>query len=537
MFNQPYDYYPYSSKRSVQYAKNGMVATSSPLAAEAGLEILRMGGNAIDSAIATAACLTVVEPTSNGIGGDAFALVWFNQKLHGLNASGFAPERMNIDNIHSKGLDTIPRFGLVPITVPGVPAAWASLNQKFGKLSLIDCLRPAIRYALEGYPVSEHVAKHWQNAFNIYLKHLIGNEFKPWFETFSFNQKAPLRGQIVKLPHHAKTLETIGLTNSDDFYQGQIADQIDAFSQKYNGFIRKSDLMKYKPLWVDPISINYKGYDIYEIPPNGQGLIALQALNIIKGFDFSVKEDESTYHKQIEAIKLAFADGLSQISDPDFMKISHHQLLSDTYAQLRRDMITEHALEPTPFDFKDAGTVYLCTADHEGNMVSYIQSNYMGFGSGIVIPNTGIAMQNRGLNFSLETNHPNELKPFKRPYHTIIPGFIMKDKQAIGPFGVMGGFMQPQGHLQVIMNLIDFKMNPQSAVDAPRWQWVDHKKVIVEPSVSNEIIDALIKRGHEVKIESELSNFGRGQIILRNPETGVYTGGTEPRCDGHIALY
>ncbi|PKL00312.1 MAG: gamma-glutamyltransferase [Tenericutes bacterium HGW-Tenericutes-1] len=529
--------YPYASKRSVLYAKNGMVATSQPLAAMAGLEILKKGGNAIDSAIATAACLTVVEPTSNGIGGDAFALVWFQDKLHGLNSSGYAPQLMSIDALQSRGFNSIPKYGLLPVTVPGIPAAWAALNQKFGKLSLIECLRPAIAYAKEGYPVSEHVAKHWQNAYDIYKKHLSGEEFNEWFETFTFNSKAPNTGDIVKLPHHAKTLELIGVSNSKAFYEGELAELIDAYSIKYNGFIRKSDLISYQPLWVDPISVNYKGYDICEIPPNGQGMVALQALNIMNGFNFSVKENEETYHTQIEAMKLAFSDGLSQIADIFHMNKSIVQFLSSDYATLRRKEISNICKEPLPYDFQDAGTVYLCTADKEGNMVSFIQSNYMGFGSGIVIPNTGIALHNRGLNFSLELNHPNLLKPLKRPYHTIIPGFIMKDKQAIGPFGVMGGFMQPQGHLQVIMNLIDFNMNPQAAIDAPRWQWMEGKKVMVEPTVDKSIIEALIKRGHDIHIEHELSHFGRGQIILKDLKSGVYAGASEPRCDGHIALY
>ncbi len=537
MFESHWNHYPYPSSRSVVHATQGMVATSTPLAAQAGLDMLKKGGNAIDAAIATAACLTVVEPTSNGIGGDAFALVWFNNQLHGLNSSGFAPEKMTIEAIHQLGHTKMPHSGFIPVTVPGVPAAWVALNRRFGNLSLMDCLRPAILYAKKGYPVSDHVAKHWQNAERIYRKNYQGDEFIPWFDTFTFNGSAPKSGKIVTLKDHAKTLEKIGKTDAQSFYHGELADEIDAFSQKHHGFLRKTDLMKYQPTWVDPIHVHYKGYDVWEIPPNGQGIIALQALNIIKGFSDSMKESSLHYHYQIEAMKLAFSDGLAYLTDPAYMPISYDYLLSEAYAIKRRQLITDEVLTPYPGKPNESGTVYLCSADKDGNMVSYIQSNYMGFGSGIVIPNTGIALQNRGHNFSLDPKHPNALLPFKRPYHTIIPGFLTQGNQAIGPFGVMGGFMQPQGHLQVIMNTIDFQMNPQSALDAPRWQWLENKTVALEPSFDPQVIEDLKKRGHHIIIEPELSHFGRGQIIWRNPETGVLTGGTESRCDGQIAAW
>ena len=537
MFDPSWNHYPNPSKRNAVYAKKGMVATSQPLAAQAGLDILKKGGNAIDAAIATAACLTVVEPTSNGIGGDAFALVYFKNHLHALNASGKAPELMTIENLKQKGFDKISRFGFMPVIVPGVPSAWAELSHKFGNLPLIDCLRPAIDYAKHGYPVSEHVAKHWANAFQIYQKYLSGDEFAEWFKTFSVNGQVPKTGDIWKLKNHAVTLESIGLTDAKSFYQGEIADLIDAYSLRYGGFIRKSDLEAYSPLWVDPVHVHYKGYDVWEIPPNGQGMIALQALNLLKTFDFNTKEDPDTYHHQIEAMKLAFSDGLAYYSDAETMTVTNEVLLSNRYADERRLLIKSEAALPQAGKPFESGTVYLATADGDGNMVSYIQSNYMGFGSGLVVPGTGIALQNRGLNFSLDPKHPNALAPFKRPFHTIIPGFLTKDGKAIGPFGVMGGFMQPQGHLQILMNTIDFHMNPQAAIDAPRWQWMENKTVLFEPTVSKSIIDELSRRGHEIKIEFELSQFGRGQIIWRNPENGVLCGGTEMRCDGSIASY
>lgn len=527
--------YKYSSKRNVVYGHKGMVATSQPLAAQAGLEILKSGGNAIDAAIATAACLTVVEPTSNGLGSDAFALVWIKDKLHGLNASGYSPQSISIEKLKERGFNEIPRFGVIPVMVPGAPAAWVELSEKFGKLPLEDVLKPAINYARNGFTISVNVKQAWDAAYNIYKKEQ-GEEFKYWFDTFIKNGETPKFGELWKLPHHADTLESIGKTHGDSYYKGHIADKIDSFFKKYDGYLCKDDLMKYSPEWVQPISVNYKGYDVCEIPPNGQGLVALMALNILNGFDFNYKDNSDTYHKQIEAIKLAFADGQKYITDKNHMKVEISKLLCENYGELRRGVITDKALTPESGDPNSGGTVYLCTADGDGNMVSYIQSNYMGFGSGIVIPETGIALQNRLHNFSYDTNHDNCLAPHKKTYHTIIPGFLMKDGKAVGPFGVMGGFMQPQGHVQVISNLIDFHMNPQEALDAPRWQWIKDKNIEVEPTVPLHIIHDLINRGHEVKIQPNLNSFGRGQMILRTYE-GTLCGGTEPRTDGQIAAW
>ncbi|MBP3952401.1 gamma-glutamyltransferase [Bacillus suaedae] len=530
--------YPYPSKRNVIYGRKGMVATSQPLAAEAGLDILKKGGNAIDAAIATAACLTVVEPTSNGIGSDCFALVWVDGKLHGLNGSGQAPAALTIEAVKQLGHEKeLPKFGMVPVTVPGTPKAWAELSKKFGKLPLTEVLAPAIEYAENGFPLSPTLANYWNRAYKGYSKVFKGEEFKHWFETFAPEGKVPQVGDIWKSPGHARTLRLIAETNAEAFYTGELAEEIDSFFNEYGGFLNKEDLAAYEPEWVEPISINYRGYDVWEIPPNGQGLIALEALNILKGFELTEKEATETYHKQIEATKLAFIDGMKYITDPSEMKVKVEDLLSDAYASERRSLIGDEAITPEPGTPPSGGTVYLATADGDGNMVSFIQSNYMGFGSGIVVPGTGIAMQNRGHNFSLDPSHDNALKPGKKTYHTIIPGFLTKGDQAVGPFGVMGGFMQPQGHLQVVVNTVDFGLNPQSALDAPRWMWSEGKTVHVERHLPAHIAEQLAGIGHDIKVALEGGSFGRGQIIWRDPETGVMSGGTESRTDGHIAVW
>ncbi|MCK5128967.1 MAG: gamma-glutamyltransferase [Clostridiales bacterium] len=535
MNNDP-SIYPYHSKRMVTYGKRGMVATSQQQAAQAGLDIIKQGGNAIDAAVATAACLTVLEPTCNGIGSDCFALIWFEGKLHGLNASGKSPKSITIDKVKALGHDAMPAFGLTPVTVPGTPGGWAEMISKFGKLSLSEVLAPAIDYAQNGYPVSPVVAASWKKAHEKYKENFIGDEFQSWFDTFAPKGKAPNEGEMVYLKDHARSLREIAKTNAQSFYQGAIADKIDAFSKQYGGFISKQDLQDFKPLWVMPISVKYRGYDVWEIPPNGQGLVALMALNILKQYEFSSKETVNTYHKQIEAMKLAFVDGKKYITDSLHMKESVEMLLSPKYANMRKNVICNDAIMPTSGTPPKGGTVYLATADGDGNMVSFIQSNYMGFGSGIVIPGTGIALQNRGHSFSLDEMHYNKLAPGKRTYHTIIPGFLTKDNKAIGPFGVMGGFMQPQGHVQVIMNMLDFKLNPQSALDAPRWQWMEDKKIIAEKETPINIIDGLKAKGHDIRYEANSNAFGHGQIIIRDEE-GVLIGGTEPRTDSAVAAW
>lgn len=530
-------YYPYPSSRKVCYAKNGMVATSQPLAAQAGLDILKKGGNAIDAAVAAAACLTVVEPTSNGIGGDAFALVWVKDRLHGLNASGPAPRSISIEAVRSKGFDGMPEYGWTPVTVPGAPAAWASLIRRFGRLTLPDVLEPAVRYAEGGYPVSPTSGDLWDRAFQRYRAELTGTEFDNWFHTFAPGGRAPIVGEIWHSKAHAQTLQRIGETDAEAFYRGELAEKTDHFSRRNSGFLRADDLAAYQPEWVDPICINYRGFDIWEIPPNGQGLIALLALNIVKGFDFDCKDSVDTCHKQIEALKLAFTDGKAYITDSRLMTVSPELLLQDAYASARRRLIGDTAMLPAAGSPGRSGTVYLATADGDGNMVSYIQSNYMGFGSGIVVPETGIALHNRGHTFSLDPAHSNCLAPGKKTFHTIIPGFITRGAGAVGPFGVMGGFMQPQGHMQVVMNMVDFQLNPQAALDAPRWQWLNDKSVIVENAFPNHIVEALARKGHDISVAPDSSGFGRGQIICRDPETGILSGGTEPRTDGHIAVW
>jgi gamma-glutamyltranspeptidase/glutathione hydrolase len=527
--------YPFPSKRNMVYAKNGMVATSQPLASQAGLDILKKGGNAVDAAIAVAACLTVVEPTSNGIGGDAFAIVWMKGQIYGLNASGVSPKGISIEALNDLGIKEIPRFGFIPVTVPGIPSAWASLSKRFGKLSLLECLTPAIEYAKNGYPLSPTLAFHWNNAFQIYSKHLKGNEFDSWFDTFTINHKAPKEGEVWSSLDHANTLELIGKTNADAFYKGILSDKIDAYSKQYHGFIRKSDLEDYKPLWVSPIKVSYKGFDVWEIPPNGQGLVALEALKIVEGFELLAKSPTEIMHLQIESLKLAFSDGNAYICDPSNQTITPSDLLNLNYIEHRRKLIKNRASLFSAGKPNSSGTVYLATADKDGNMVSYIQSNYMGFGSGLVVPGTGIALQNRGHNFSLDKNHLNHLSPGVRPYHTIIPGFLTKGHEAIGPFGVMGGFMQPQGHMQVVMNVIDYKYNPQSAIDAPRWQWLVENKVALEKSMPKAIVAGLKKLGHDIVVLEDSSSFGRGEIIFRDLNSGVLAGGCEPRCDASIS--
>ncbi|WP_052090675.1 gamma-glutamyltransferase [Desulfosporosinus sp. HMP52] len=516
------------------YAAKGMVATSHPLAAEAGLSVLKKGGNAIDAAIATAACLTVVEPTSNGIGGDAFALLWSKGQLYGLNASGNAPQQLSLQALKKRGYQEIPVYGWIPVTVPGAPAAWAELSARFGKLPLTDVLAPAIEYAEQGFPISPTVGGSWEISFERYSRDLKDEEFKHWFRMFAPKGRAPKIGELWSAPEQARTLQSIAETKAHSFYRGDIADRIDEFSKRYGGFLRKADLEAYKPIWVKPISVNYRGYEVWEIPPNGHGLVALMALNILNGYDFESKEVAESYHLQIEAIKLAFADGKKYIADPAQMSVHIEDLLSNGYAIERRKLIGNKALHPEPGHPPKGGTVYLAAADGEGNMVSFIQSNYMGFGSGLVVPGTGIALHNRGNNFSLDPKHVNCLQPGKRPYHTIIPGFLTKGNTPVGPFGVMGAFMQPQGHVQVIMNSIDYHLNPQATLDAPRWQWINGKTVEIEHSFPEHIAHELIRKGHDIRYSMDTPSFGRGQIIWRTTD-GILVGGTEPRADGHIA--
>ena len=536
---------PYPSRRMPTVARRGVVATSQPLAALAGLEILKAGGNAVDAAIATAAMLTVVEPTSNGIGSDAFALVWNGARVHGLNGSGRAPAALTIDVVRSAGHTSVPARSWSAVTIPGAPRAWRDLHERFGRLAFGKVLEPAITTAEEGYAVTPIVAHAWQRAAQLQAA-LVGQEFAPWFETFSVGGRAPAAGDVWRLPDHARTLRRIAQTGSEDFYKGEIASQIAAFAAKTGGFITEDDLATHTSTWVEPISTSYRGYDVWEIPPNGQGVAALLALNILEGFDLASLKRESVeaYHLQIEAMKLAFADAHRYVADPEHAAVPTAGLLSKEYAAERRALIHDLARAHEAGDPPKGGTVYLCTADADGMMVSYIQSNYQGFGSGIVVPETGIALQNRGACFRLDPDHLNALAPRKRPYHTIIPAFLTRDGKPVGPFGVMGGFMQPQGHVQMVLNTVDWGLNPQASLDAPRWQVTAGKEVLFESGVPGPIVEELGRRGHEVKVAAEQAAFGRGQIIWRreawdNAQNGEATliAGSDMRADGCAVGY
>lgn len=525
--------------QSVISAKQGMVVTGSVPAAQAGLDILKAGGNAVDAAIATAAALTVVEPTSNGIGSEMYAIAWINNKLVGLNASGYSPKNLTLDNFHKKhpNLTFVPLYDWTPVLVPGSIKGWEALNKAYGKLSLAQCLAPAIALAKEGFVISPVLAKAWKNAYKKYVALASDStQFDGWLETFTFNEQPPKTNDIVKLPDHAMTLEAIAKDGSDVFYKGNIAKQIVAQSQKHGGFINLEDLSSYDVEWVKPILVDYHGYQVAELPPNGQGICASMALNILSQLKQPKQKNTQFYHQQIEAMKLALADGLTHVADSRFMTVQLDDLLSDTYAQQQANRIDKHAQVFTEDKPYGSGTVYLATADNQGNMVSLIQSNFTGFGSGMVVENTGIALNNRGACFSLKEDHPNCLGPSKRSYNTIIPGFLLKEDQPVGPFAILGGFMQPQGHIQLLANIIDFKQNPQLALNEPRWQWINKNEIIVEPHFPKHIIKKLQDRGHIVKVVSHSFSFGRAHLIFRS-DNGVLVGAKEPRTDSYIACY
>ncbi len=531
--------YKYASRRRVVHAKRGMVCTSQPLAAQAGLMILQQGGNAIDAAIATAICQTIVEPTNNGLGSDCFALVWTGGKLHGLNGSGYAPQRLTPEAVAASGAtERMPLRGWEAVTVPGAPSAWADLHKRFGRLLFAKLFEPAIYYAEQGYPISPIVARFWQEGIDALTPYKNNPAIAPWFATFDVhgNGVAPKTGELVTLPDHAKTLRILADSYCESYYRGELAQRLVEFSDKTGGYLSLEDLADYRAEWVEPVHINYHGYDVWEMPPNGHGITALMALNILKDMEIGAKDTGDTFHKQIEAMKLAFADGMHYIADPRYMQTRVEELLSDAYAAQRRALIGETALEPTHGKPFCGGTVYLCTADGEGNMVSFIQSNYKDFGSGIVLPGYGINLNDRGAGFSLNPELDDYLAPRKKPYHTIIPGFLTHEGEAVGPFGVMGAYMQPQGHVQVIMNTVDWLLNPQSALDAPRWQWIAGKEIWLESSVAPEIVEDLRRRGHEVRVLEDDTTFGRGEIIWRD-SNGVLAGATEPRADGVVAAW
>jgi len=567
--------------RSEVLARHGMVCTSVPAATQVGLDILKRGGNAVDAAIAANATLGLMEPVSNGIGGDLFAIVYSakENKLYGINGSGRSPlglsyEQMKaeLDKLHRK---TIPPRGMLPISVPGTVDAWSELHKKFGKLKLSDDLAPAVKYAEEGFPVTELIAFYWHFGPEVY-KDLPGG----FLETYTLDDKGrtPAKGDIFKNPALAKTLRSIGEKGRDAFYKGEIADKIDKFMPENGGFLRKADFEKHTSTWVDPVSTNYRGYDVFELPPNGQGIATLQILNILEGFDLKSmgRNSAETLHAMIEAKKIAWADRAKFYADPEFAKIPLVGLLSKEYAAERRKLIDpghaakaveagvppangaesqatreplqDSAATPKRSPIDDGDTIYMCTADDEGNMVSLIQSNYRGMGSGIVVPGLGFMFQDRGELFSMEPGHANVYAPGKRPFHTIIPGFVMKDGKPWEAFGVMGGGMQPQGHVQVLTNQIDFGLNAQEAGDASRWQHEGDNEptgekmekggyVEVESGIPYEIVRELEKRGHEVRFD--VGGYGGYQAIKVELHDGqrVYVGASESRKDGQAAGY
>lgn len=529
--------FPYTVSRQTVYARRGMVATSQPLASEAGLFILREGGNAVDAAIATAAALTVLEPTSNGIGSDAFALVYADGRVHGLNGSGRAPQGYSREQLQSElENDAMPAHGWAPVTVPGAPRSWADLHERFGRLPFERVLEPAIQYARDGYPLSPILAEFWRRATETFGSYALP-VFRPWQKIFAPQGFVPQAGEMWRSEDHARTLEAIARSAADDFYQGRIAEQIDAFSRETGGWLRFDDLAGHRSDWVEPLSVDYKGFEVWEIPPNTQAIATLEALKILKEIDLPTHRDVGEgLHLQIEAMKLAFADTLAYVCDPAMPPFPPQVLLDDHYIAGRRTLIKESAMMPAAGKPPCGDTVYLCAADADGMMVSFIQSNYQGFGSGVVVPDTGIALQNRGFNFTLEEGHPNEFQPGKRPYHTIMPGFLTRQGEAVGPFGVMGGTMQPQGHLQVVLNTVDYGMDPQAALDATRWQWVQGREIRVEHAMPAHLIEFLLSRGHDVKVAADATGFGRGQIIWRRAN-GVLEGGSDSRTDGCAAGY
>lgn len=517
-------HYPYSSSRRVVMGRHGAVATSQPLAALAGMEMLWAGGSAVDAAVAMAIALTVVEPTSNGIGGDAFAIVW-DGTLHGLNASGKSPQRMTLD--HYTGLDQVPELGWLGVTVPGAVSGWRSLWERWGKLPFEQLFAPAIRYATEGFPVSPETALQWKQAESTYVS-LQQPEFQAFKQVFFPGDRAPEVGEIWGSTAHAQTLRAIAQSGGEAFYRGRLADQIAAFAADTGGLLTLADLSTHQPDWVKPISTDYRGVTVWELPPNTQGIATLMALNILETIDLAQfpRESGESYHWQIEAIKLAFADVAHYIADLTWMTTRPESLLSKEYGRDRAQLLGDTAIPLANPGLVQGGTVYLAADDGE-QIVSLIQSNYMGFGSGVLVPETGIALHDRGAGFSLQSGHPNQLAPQKRPFHTIIPGFLTQNGQPLGAFGVMGAFMQPQGHLQVVTNLVDYHLNPQAALDAPRWRFLAQNRVLLERDVAESIAIDLGARGHEIQ---RGGFFGRGQIILR--QNGVLVAASEPRADG-----
>jgi gamma-glutamyltranspeptidase/glutathione hydrolase len=535
--------------RSEIFAQHGMVATSHPLATQIGLDVLKKGGTAVDAAIAANAALGLMEPVSNGVGGDLFAIVWDarTKKLYGYNGSGRSPKSLTLKWFQDNGYKEIPPLGPLPVNVPGCVDGWFALHDRFGKLPMKDDLAPAIRYAREGFPLTELIAFYWEHSVPRLSKY-------PGFaEQMMIGGKAPAKGEIWKNPNLAHTLEAIANGGRDAFYKGKIAHTIAEYMKANGGFLSYDDLASHHGEWVEPVSTNYRGYEVYELPPNGQGIAALQMLNILEGYDFSKIPFGSVEHVHlfVEAKKLAYEDRAKFYADPDFAKAPVDRLISKDYAAERRKLISmDHALKHVePGDVKLGGdTIYLTTADQWGNMVSLIQSNYRGMGSGMTPPGLGFVLQDRGQLFVLKEGHANTFEPGKRPFHTIIPSFVTKDGAPWLSFGVMGGDMQPQGHVEILMNLIDFGMSLQEAGDAPRIQhegstspegqatpmtnggWVD-----LESGFPYETVRGLMMKGHDVRFA--LGPYGGYQAIEWDAKNRVYIGASEGRKDGQAAGY
>ncbi|WP_322016131.1 gamma-glutamyltransferase family protein [Paraburkholderia sp. J12] len=535
---------PYPTLRLPVFARN-IVSTSHPLAAQAGLRMLWQGGNAVDAAIAAAAAITVVEPVSCGLGGDAFVLVWDGSRLHGLNASGTAPAAWNVDYFRGRygeenGRAKQPVRGWDTVTVPGVIAGWEALHAKFGSLPFADLMAPAIEIAERGHAVASIVAHKWQAA-------IPDLKDQPGFaETFMPHGRAPEVSERVRLPGHAATLRRLAEEGPRAYYEGEIAERIAAFSRECGGAMTLDDLRAYRAEWVEPIGKDYRGHTVHEIPPNGQGIAALIALGILEQFDVASLplDGVEAQHLQIEAMKLAFADVYRYVADPRSMDVTPEQMLDTAYLKSRAKLIDPK--RATHFGFgmpKAGGTIYMSAVDERGMMVSFIQSNYMGFGSGVVVPGTGIALQNRGCGFSMDPVSPNVVAGGKRPFHTIIPAFLTQQvegrQEAVMSFGVMGGDMQPQGHLQTVVRMLDYGQQPQAACDAPRWKVNRDFTLDVESTLDPETVLALQQRGHQIKrIDDPYMDFGSGQFIWKldrnDPERG-YVAASDSRRDGLAA--
>lgn len=532
--------------RSEVIAQHGMACTSQPLATQVALDILKSGGNAIDAAIAANAVLGLMEPTGNGIGGDIFAIVWDakTRKLYGLNGSGRSPYELKLQYFKENGYTKIPALGPLSVSVPGCVDGWFELNEKFGKMPMSEILAPAVKYGREGFPVSEVIAYYWQSNSRSLQKY-------PGFaEIYMPGGKAPAKGEIFKNPYLANTLEKIGKEGRDVFYRGEMAKKIVKYLRDNGGFFTMKDFEDHHSDWVEPVSSNYRGYDVWELPPNGQGVATLQMLNILENFDLKSMGFGSTdyMHLFIEAKKLAFEDRAKFYADPDFNKIPVNELISKEYGKKRSELIDlNRAARSYPAGFPESpNTIYLTTADSEGNMVSLIQSNFRGMGSGMTPGQLGFVLQDRGELFSLEEGHMNVFEPHKRPFHTIIPAFITKDGEPFISFGVMGGGMQPQGHTQIVCNLIDFGMNLQETGDAPRIshegsseptdeKMTDGGVVSLESGFDYETIRELMSKGHFIRFEK--GSYGGYQAIMYDSKNKVYYGASESRKDGQAAGY